>query len=136
MKSVWYYNQNLKPQGPLSLVEIKGRIQKGEIGPFELLYNEQEQQWRPAREWGVFPESLFPAGQVVSTVVEELSQVENLMEWVLLRKLEEGRVTQEGPYSLRQIREGLQKKEISLDQYIWKTGMTGWCRIQDRPEFM
>ncbi len=44
-------------------------------------------------------------------------------------------VLQEGPFSIQELRASLQAKTISPEQYIWKTGLSGWCRIIDRPEF-
>lgn len=127
----WYFNQNLKPQGPLSYEDIRARIHRGEIGPQDLISNGGD--WKPAGEWGVFEVSLFPASQsfIPGEVVHEDEK-----EWVLLVPSSDGRgVLQEGPFSVRELRDGLIKKKILGQQYIWKAGLSGWCRLRDRPEF-
>lgn len=133
MKNVsWYFHQNLKPQGPLTFEEIRQRIHRGEIGPQSLVSNTVEDRWKPAKEWGVFEDSLFPALQG-----QELEQI-NLEEksWVLLVPSAEGKgILQEGPFSLMELKQGIREGRISVQQFIWKSGLSGWCKIQDRPEF-
>lgn len=131
-RNTWYYNENLKPQGPLSLEQIRERIQRGEVGPFDLICQDGD-NWRPACEWGVFEAQLFPA---VQAYVPGQDVALDEKEWVLLVVGDDGRsVLQEGPYSVREIQEGLRTGSISGHQHVWKSGLTGWCRVQDRPEF-
>lgn len=133
MKNVlWYYNHNLKPQGPFSLEEMRERIHRGDIGPQSLISNNRDNVWKPACEHEDFEVSLFPATQ---GYVHGLETGDDEKEWVLLVPSLDGKsVLQEGPFSLSDLRAGLQAKSISQQQYIWKTGLSGWCRIQDRPE--
>ncbi|MEK2645597.1 DUF4339 domain-containing protein [Bdellovibrio sp. BCCA] len=134
MKNVsWYYNLNLKPQGPLSFEEMRARIHRGEVGPHDLISNDADGSWRPACEWGVFEVTLFPATQAF---MQGQDVVEDEKEWVLLVPAADGKgVVQEGPFSVREIREALRNHSVNGQQYIWKSGLSGWCRIQDRPEF-
>ena len=133
-KDSWFYNKNLKPQGPLSLEEMRLRIYKGEVGPHDLICHEQTGEWKPAREWGVFEQTLFPAAQQFIPGVEVAADEK---EWVLLVPSEDGKtLVQEGPYSVRDIRVSMNEHRVSPQSYVWKSGLSGWCRIQDRPEFI
>lgn len=130
--SSWYFSQNLKPQGPLTYEEMREKIHRGEIGPYDLI--SQDGDWKPACEWGIFERTLFPATQAFTPGAVEM---EDEKEWVLLVPGVDGNgALQEGPFSVRQLREGLLNKSVSGQQYIWKAGLSGWCRLKDRPEFM
>lgn len=132
-KLSWYCNKNLKPVGPLSLHDIRQRISRGEIGPQDLIFNDDEKLWKPACEWKNFEATLFPAAQGLDPA-HCIS--ENEEEWVLLVPTEDGKILQEGPFSVREIVQHLRHRRISADQYVWKTGLSGWCQIKDRPEFV
>ncbi|UXR63449.1 DUF4339 domain-containing protein [Bdellovibrio bacteriovorus] len=133
-KASWYYNKDLKPQGPLSQEEMRLRIYKGEVGPHDLISCEATGEWKPAYEWGVFEMTLFPAAQKFIPGVEVAPDEK---EWVLLVSSEDGKtLVQEGPYSVREIQTSVTEQRISLQNYVWKSGLSGWCKIQDRPEFI
>ena len=119
----WYFNRDLKPQGPHSLQDMRNKIIRGEISPGDLVSNEEDGRWEMAIEWKEFEKSLFPAFQAVSQ--ESLTQ-----EWVLLREV------QEGPYSVRQIQDMLQGQLIGFHHFVWKPGLSGWVQIKDRAEFI
>lgn len=128
----WYCHKNLKPQGPLELQEIRQRIGRGEIGPEDLVFNDEEKVWKAAREWKNFEPGLFPATQGIDPT---MSAPVDEAEWVLLVPTGDGRVLQEGPMSVKEIFGHLLHKRISIHQYVWKAGLSGWCQIKDRPEF-
>ncbi len=133
MKDVWYYHQNLKPQGPLSLQEMRTRIHRGEIGPMDLVCHEADGSWKPACEWSVFEASLFPAAQAF-IYGQDVRTDEK--EWVLLVPSKEAQsALQEGPFSISELNDLLRAQKISAQHYIWKPGLSGWCRLKDRPEF-
>lgn len=132
LNSLWYFNRNLKPQGPFSLQEIRQHISRGEIGPQDLIYNDHEKVWRSACEWKIFEAALFPATQGLD-FVNQVSLDE--AEWILLVPSGDGKVVQEGPFSVRELSEHVFRKRISIHQYVWKSGLSGWCQIKDRPEF-
>jgi hypothetical protein len=121
----WYYNRDLKPLGPLSLQEMRQKIFKGEVSPQDLIFNEELGEWKPALEWKVFEASLFPALQGQNAAPAGLVEAE----WILLREV------QEGPYRTDELQEMLRQKKINGGHYIWKTGLSGWVQIKDRPEF-
>ncbi len=134
MQDGWYYNQNLKPQGPITLQEMRERILKGVVGPYDLISCGKNGEWKAAYEWREFERSLFPAAQ---EYVPGQASFVNEKEWVLLVPAPDREaVLQEGPYSLQELRDGLSAQKISQSQYVWKPGLSGWCRIQDRPEFI
>ncbi|KYG63838.1 hypothetical protein AZI86_13550 [Bdellovibrio bacteriovorus] len=128
----WYYNRNLKPQGPISTPEMREKIRSGEIGPHDLVCAQEDGRWMAAIEWGVFEQPLFPAAQ---EFILGRDIVPDAKEWVLLVHDVDKRLLQEGPFSIAELRSGLQLNKIRPDQFVWKAGLTGWSRIADRPEF-
>jgi hypothetical protein len=128
MKPTWYYNIDLKPQGPFSLEEMRQKIHRGEVGPQELIYEEGAGKWIAACEWGVFEEGLFPAkqAQIFSPSLDL-----NAREWVLLYRSDTGEYLQQGPFSVPDLQSLIQRGEISMQQYIWKSGLSGWMKISD-----
>lgn len=132
-KVLWYCHQNLKPLGPLSVQEIRQRISRGDIGPQDLIYNDDEKVWKSACEWKSFESALFPATQGIDPT--NLDSVDEA-EWVLLLSTDDGKVLQEGPFSVREISVNVLHKRVSIYQYVWKAGLSGWCQIKDRPEFL
>lgn len=129
---VWYYNKNLKPQGPLDLNGVRQLISRGEIGPSDLVFNDREQNWKPACDWEVFEPGLFPAAQGMQPA--EYSAADGA-EWIVLLPTGDGRVIQEGPFTAEEILNQLELKRLSVHQYAWKAGLSGWCQIKDRVEF-
>lgn len=131
--SSWFYNKDLKPQGPLSLQEMRSLIHRGDVGPYDLVCNDGLGEWKAACEFAEFERSLFPAVQVF---MPGQDVIEDEKEWVLLSSSESGKsLVQEGPYSVRELRALLTAKKVLGEQYIWKSGLSGWCKLQDRPEF-
>jgi hypothetical protein len=133
--STWYVHQNLKPQGPFTQEEVRAKIFRGEVGPCDLICHDDI--WRPASEWGVFEQQLFPAAQGV--VFSEESR-ENVQEWVLLASLCDSSTgvessRQEGPFSVIELVQWMNQGRVSPYQFVWKNGLSGWCLIKDRPEF-
>lgn len=112
--------------------EMRGKIHRGEIGPQDLICGDDD-KWMPAIEWGVFEFQLFPATQ---GVVQGAEFDLYTREWVLLKgQGEGGKALQEGPFAIEELREGLIAGTVSPYQYVWKTGLSGWCQLKDRPEF-
>lgn len=131
--SSWYFNKNLKPQGPLSFDEMKKKIMRGEIGPGDLICKDDETfSWQMAVEWSEFPRELFPAFQknyFKSTNPEE-------KEWiVLLFNTENPEGLQQGPYSIVEVNKMLADGRVSLEDYVWRSGLSGWVHIKDRADF-
>jgi hypothetical protein len=131
--SSWYFNKNLKPQGPLGFEEMKKKIMRGEIGPSDLVCKENEGAWIMAMEWRDFPRELFPAFQKNYFKNSSLSE----KEWVLLSfKTGNPQGSQEGPYSAEDVKVLLASGVVSPEAYIWRSGLSGWVQIKDREEFV
>jgi len=128
MKATWYYNINLKPQGPFELEEMRQKIHRGEVGPQDLIYEEKIGRWAAASEWTEFEAALFPAKQAQ---IFMNSQDNSLKEWVLLQKSESGEFLQQGPYNIADLQKMITHGEITVQQYIWKSGLSGWMKISD-----
>lgn len=130
--SLWFYNKNLKPQGPLTLDEMRQLIHRGEIRMWDLVCEGPQGSWKPAMEFATFERTLFPATQEFIVGASETTE----KHWVLLVPSSEGKgFSQEGPFSLQELQAGLRDQRIAPDQYVWKNGLSGWCKIMDRPEF-
>lgn len=125
-KDVWFYSRNLKPVGPHTEAEIRLKIHRGEIARYDLLVYESEGKWRAAGEWKNFEDSLFPALQKIQTDEETTAE----SEWVLLAGN-----TQEGPFTSAQLLNLVRQNKVQASQLIWKSGLSGWCQIGERPEF-
>lgn len=129
--STWYFNKNLKPQGPLSFEDMKKKIMRGEISPGDLICRDGE-NWLPAMEWRDFPRELFPAFQ--KNYFKATNPDEK--EWILLifnQENPEGH--QQGPYSINEVKQMLSENIVSAEDYIWRTGLSGWVQLRDRAEF-
>jgi hypothetical protein len=130
--SSWYFNRNLKPQGPVGFEELKRKIMRGEVGPGDLVLKEGEKDWLPAMEWREFPQELFPAFQ--KNLFKKSTPEEK--EWILLLFSKENpQGAQEGPYSVEDVQRMLRAQKITLEDYVWRSGLTGWVQIKDRAEF-
>lgn len=129
----WYYNRGLKPQGPVSYEDLRLLIYKGEVGPHDLISEAETQDWKPASEWKCFESQLFPATQLL---IED--SVEDRQEWVLLVHQEgQLQVAKMGPFTSLEIKDLLKQGRCSAQQsYAWKPGLSGWCRLSDREEFL
>lgn len=123
----WYYSRDLKPQGPLTLEEVRDLVRTGEIRPRDLICQGLG-GWQPAEQ--CFEFSLFPARQEVS--FEDTFKAE----WVVLSAGDGTQgYRQEGPLTAAQIREKIIAGDLSWESPIWKPGLKGWAKIIDRPEF-
>lgn len=130
--TVWYCHKNLKPLGPFSEVEVREKIHRGEVGPQDLICDETG-SWKPASEWGIFEFQLFPA---VQGLIQGADFDEGISEWVLLVEQGEGQKPfQEGPFSIRELKGLVEAGQVSVYQYVWKSGLSGWCQMKDRAEF-
>ncbi|WP_413561471.1 GYF domain-containing protein [Bdellovibrio sp. HCB209] len=133
MKKTWFRSIQRRPMGPFSLEEMRAFVHRGEIGFQDLVLDESKGDvWKPAAEWGVFELTLFPAGQ---SFIPGMPINEETPEWVILVEQKNASPLQEGPYSVAEIKAGLTAGLISPYQHTWKTGLSGWCLIKDRPEF-
>lgn len=130
--SSWYFNKNLKPQGPVDFDDMKRKIMRGEISPGDLILKDGESSWLPAMEWREFPQEMFPAFQ--KNYFKKSDSRER--EWILLVfNSENPQGIQEGPYSVEDIQKMITDGKVSIEDYVWRTGLTGWVQLKDRAEF-
>lgn len=122
MSAAWYFLVKGRPQGPVSLEEIKNEIAVGRLGARDLLYRERDTKWRAAADYAEF------GGHFNREALAE--------DWVLLlRKPDGSGHSQRGPFSTEQIVVQLKSGEISFTDYIWRKGLKEWYKILTLPDF-
>lgn len=128
---MWYFNRNLKPQGPFTFEQLKRKIVRGEVGPQEFVCKDGFKDWLPACEWAEFPRDFFPAFQ--KNLFRNINLDEK--EWTLLVKRPKSTdPVHEGPFSLNEIRGMIARGQATVEDHVWRTGLSGWVQIKDRPE--
>lgn len=123
----WYLRAGLKPRGPFTEDDIRGRLSAGEVSPEDLLWKDGDNEWKAAFLWREFRAMSVPAFQEVERVGEDEK------EWVVLER-EAGASKTSGPWSLAEIRTAIKEGRLKGTDHLWKKGMTGWARIESRPE--
>lgn len=127
---MWYISAALKPVGPLSLLDLTDKIKKGQLGLFDLVFNEETNEWRPAQDWPELRHVGFPALEAVG-----LHSAEEAV-WVVLHQEPETKLhRQEGPFSAKDIEQEISGGRLSREDLVWKKGLSGWARLNERPEF-
>lgn len=120
--SDWYfYLSKGKAVGPIGPLEVKAAIERGQIGPFDLLYRDGQERWRPSHEFGEFKGEFKERPK---------SRPEDT--WVVLVREETRRgmaYLQRGPFSTAEIQAQLKAGEIKYRDFIWRDGQEEWSRI-------
>lgn len=127
----WYLSSALKPVGPFDLVVLQDKIKKGQLGPHDLVFHQQTQEWKPAIQWTELRHLGFPAFEALNT--------ENAKEtvWIVLHLDPAAKeYQQEGPFSANEVSRGLVDGKYKGEDLVWKKGLSGWARLSDRLEFI
>lgn len=116
--SRWYYAVNGEAVGPVSKENIVEMLKSGRIGVMDFIFLEGSDDWKPLQDWPEFSKE--------ETVTKSLASVES---WMV--HIERGsQIEKKGPFSADQIFQLLESKELNLDDYIWKEGMSEWYQIR------
>lgn len=133
LDAFWYFFKSGKVKGPFSYKEICEIINQGTLGPRNLLYNDSLGSWKTTQDYKSFSPTLFPHADIFFHCKEILDDEK---EWVVLSpNKEKGTPTPEGPFSKMEVFEKIKNRKISVNQYIWRPGMTDWCPIHAVPAF-
>lgn len=124
----WYIRDGLKPRGPFEKAQVERLLRHGALSPEDWLCEGAQSEWKAAREFPEFSRLPFPSEQAIA-LHDTQAPV-----WVVLSIRDEEK-HQEGPMSMDQVRDGLLKGRFALSDHMWCDGMTGWARIESRPEF-
>ncbi len=127
MKKVWYYYfEGQRAVGPLEEEDIIERIEKSELGPYQLMFRDGETEWRPALAFDEFRILLSRAKATRGTSAE----------WIILKK-EGGQLMIEslGPYTSQEVRDKLMDGSLNYTDYAWKDGMHQWRRVGTLKDF-
>lgn len=118
---MWYIQRKGRAEGPLPEANIVHAIQKGELGPYDLVFRDGDSRWQPLSEIPQF-HSYFEKKTKSQKNLDDL--------WVALVKVP-GQKTrrQKGPFTTEQLKKLLKNGEVQLTDYVWKDGMKEWYRI-------
>jgi hypothetical protein len=118
---LWYLQKKGKTEGPIPDATLVRAIEKGDIGPLDLLFKEGEDRWRAAAEYREF-QDLFQAAPAVSHSHED--------EWIILSKVRETKsFKQKGPFKTSEVKRKLKTGEVLWSDYAWREGMKEWYRV-------
>lgn len=123
----FFYQDNGKTMGPVSMSDLKGRIKDGKVRLFDLILKEGEAAWRMALEHAEFKEDFKDKSK---SVLRERP-------WVCLQRKSPDNFdfTTTGPFSLEEVREALMAGKVSYTDYVWRSGFHEWKRIGLLEEF-
>ena len=118
---MWYVQKKGKAEGPLTEEVLKKAIQRGDIGPFDLVYKDGESKWRPVAEVSAFHGDLQKETQVRPSA-EVL--------WVLLLRQKKAKNFKTiGPLKTHEVKAKLKSGEVSWSDFAWTDGMKEWYRL-------
>lgn len=125
----WYFLENGQTLGPVSQSDLMGRIEKSDLGPFDLVFKEGDEKWRSLVDCDEF-----------SSCWQSLESKENEgeQEWVVLSgnpQVELSQYRQKGPYSKEEISDLICQGQLKYTDYAWKKGMSEWYQISHLPEW-
>ena len=118
---MWYLQKKGKTEGPIPDATLIRAIEKGDIGPLDLLFKEGEDRWRAAAEFESLREH-FQLAHGPDTTNED--------EWIILSKVKETKsFKQKGPFKTSDVKRKLKTGEVLWSDYAWREGMKEWYRI-------
>jgi hypothetical protein len=117
----FFYQDDGKTVGPVTMTDLRGRIKEGKVRLFDLILKEGEPSWRMALEHGEFKEDFK----------EKSKGALRERPWVCLqRKSPDGfDFLTTGPFSEEEVRENLMAGKVSYTDYVWRNGFPEWKRI-------
>lgn len=126
----WYVSLENKARGPYSDLEMRDKIQSGDLKPETLAYKEGDADWRSLEEQDIWSESFVPKANVL--------KAKSAKDWVLLveNPIKAGDFQQQGPFSDEEVRAKVELGEVHLKDYCWRKGMKDWKPLVDLPELV
>lgn len=136
----WYVSRSGRAEGPFATEYVRALLTEGHLSGLDLVYREGDDQWLPAAHFkalsktGVSTEEKKMRGPREADQGGEVAGSTPLVSWIVL-KPHGGTYLQDGPYSTKQVIDGLRKGRFQYTQYIWRPGIEKWRRIGDLAEF-
>lgn len=139
MSNKWYFLVKGKIQGPITENQVREKLRTSELTLNDIIFREGDSKWKRVNE---FPENNF-SKEVQSDLnlhhFVKLPKNSDVPEkWVVLLNIQtdaETKFVQKGPYSLEEVKDAIQRGEVSYSDHIWKVGFDKWQRIGDLEEF-
>ncbi len=122
---MWYFQEEGRPLGRLTEGQVRSFLLRGTRGANDLLWSDSVKQWKMVRDWFEFRAFPFPADQGLDP--EEGGEPQ----WVLLKWPQK---VVEGPYTKSQLRELANQGILQATHYVWKPGLSAWCKLSDRAD--
>lgn len=138
MNSTWYYGLDSKVHGPVDSSSLQVLFQKGTLKKTDLILKDGHPDWKAAQDW----EELQTFFQQREALVQDSVPLPEFNEkWdsnsyvVLFRKLGSSKPTQDGPFSLEEVKKMLQERTLTTEDMIWQKNFLEWKSIGQLPEF-
>ncbi len=126
----WFLLNSGQVEGPFQAADLKEKFSSGGLDENVLVCRQGDPHWKPLSE---FKEQ----------ILVDAKPDENLKDWILLNENlslspspeQEGQYVQSGPYTTQDILNLIQSGQAKYSDYIWKSGLTNWLRINEVDEF-
>ncbi len=134
----WYYLVKGKAQGPVTENQIREMIRDHQLTLNDIIFREGDSKWRRVSE---FTDVNFAREAVGETNLQQLIKLPKKNDsgkWVVLLKIQtetEIKFVQKGSWSTEEVKEAIQRGEVSYSDHIWKSGFNKWERIGDLDDF-
>lgn len=129
--------------GPYTLEEVVAKVRDKELDLFDYIFDESKQDWvllmeqpelalklksnKPPRP----PKASLSAVQGPAASVSALTvDAHSISEWFILKG-----ENKFGPFSYTDVVKMLQQKVVFPFDYIWHSGLEGWCRVAELGDF-
>ncbi|OQW48605.1 MAG: hypothetical protein A4S09_04190 [Proteobacteria bacterium SG_bin7] len=136
--SKWYYLLKGKAQGPVTENQIRELLREHQLTLNDIVFREGENKWKRISE---FADANFVQEAVGETNLQQLIKLPTKNDpekWVVLLKIQtetEIKFVQKGSWTTTEVKNAIQRGEVSYSDHIWKSGFTKWERIGDLDEF-
>ncbi|MGH1469339.1 MAG: DUF4339 domain-containing protein [Bdellovibrionales bacterium] len=123
----WYISTQNKAKGPYTDLQMREKIQSGELKEDVLTYKEGEPDWLPLKQQDIWTPGFIPKHPLESR---------DSKDWVLLVEspIKQGDYEQQGPFTQEEVEEKVSIGEVHLKDFCWRPGMEGWKALVETSE--
>ncbi len=127
MNNKWYISTQNKAKGPYTDLQMREKIQSGELKKDVLTYKEGEPDWLPLEQQDIWTPGFVPKHPLESKGAKD---------WILLVEspIKQGDYEQQGPFTQDEVTEKVEIGEVHLKDFCWRPGMEGWKALVETSE--